>query len=172
MATSVAQHFGLNLKMAKGNFFDRQHVIDRVEAAERRLLSKAGSYVRTRARTSIKRRKAISTPGNPPHAHIKGTDGIKKILFFYEKLRHTVIVGPVKFTSQGDLTVPGLLEYGGRKREEFVYRRNRDRRSGRFTGTVKTRVKVNKNYLARPFMRPALALEAPKFPSLWKDAVR
>lgn len=162
----MADGFGLSLKMAKANFFDRDVVLKKAEAAERRILSKSGAFVRTRARTSIKRRKGISAPGNPPHAHVKGTDGIKKILFYYEANRSTVVVGPVKFGSD-DTAVPGLLERGGRVSRTLV-RKVRDSK-GRI---IKKGRRVNQRYLSRPFMAPALAAEAPKFPSLWKDAVR
>lgn len=172
---AVQDHFGLKLTWAKNNFFDREAVLRRTEAAERKVLSRAGAFVRTRARTSIKRRKGISAPGTPPNAHIKGTDGVKKILFMYDPRKATVIIGPVKFNSHGNVTVPGLLEYGGTKRDEVTVTRTRSKQKGskgRFTGAIKSRRRINHRYLARPFMRPALALEAPKFPQLWKDAVR
>jgi hypothetical protein len=157
---AVQDTFGLDLKWAKNNFFDRRVVLDRAQRAERRVLSRAGAFIRTRSRSSIKRRKGISIPGKPPHAHVKGTDGIKKILFAYDARAHSVVVGPVLFRSRGATTVPRLLERGGRVQVDV--RRGRARRTRR----------VNQRYLARPFMNPAMLAEAPKFPQLWKGAVR
>lgn len=172
---AIQQHFGVVLKEAKRNFFDRQAVKNAMAAKERRALSRAGAFVRRRARSSIKRRKGISEPGNPPHAHIKGTDGIKKILFYHDHVKRTVIIGPVKFNSHGNVTVPGLLEYGGTKRDEITITRTRSNKKGsrgRFTGAIKERRRVNHRYRERPFMRPAWAAETPNFPGLWGNAER
>ncbi len=46
-------------------FFDSDRVKRAAGAAARRNLSKAGAFVRTAARSSIRKRKAISAPGQP-----------------------------------------------------------------------------------------------------------
>ena len=57
---------GMKLKAAKGLFFDRARVINTVDRTTRRNLSRFGSFVRQRARSSIRARKRISEPGLPP----------------------------------------------------------------------------------------------------------
>lgn len=127
-------------------FFDRKTVIDAVESAERKQLSKAGAFVRIRARRSIRKRKSVSKPGKPPTSQTG--EYRRTILFGYDRRAGSVVIGPsANFGGSG---VPSLLEFGGTAR-----------RRGR-------RVR----YLPRPHMRPALEAEAPKFPSLFKNAVR
>lgn len=148
-------------------FFDRAPVMRAASKAARRVLSKAGAFVRTTARQSIKnapfderkprgqartnfRRSAISRPGQPPLSRV-GT--LKRMIFFgYEPERESVVIGPAAvFTGTRQTPkAPEALEFGG------IVRRN-----------GKTY-----RYRARPFMRPALEAEAPKFPGLFKDSVR
>ncbi len=153
-------------------FFDRSVVIGAVDKAKRKVLSKAGSFVRLGARRSIKpagkramkqRDKmrlrgyndpTISTPGSPPRLHTKSTRNLKLILFAWEPQRQSVVIGPMLFKTAGGARVPEVLEHGGRS---FVTRRGR-----------KKPITVRK----RPFMAPALAKEAPKFPNLFANSVR
>jgi hypothetical protein len=60
----------MTFQAAKGSFFDRAKVKNAVDAGTRRVLSRFGAFVRTRARTSIRKRKGTSPPGGPPHAHV------------------------------------------------------------------------------------------------------
>ncbi|MEQ8785135.1 MAG: hypothetical protein RIC55_02515 [Pirellulaceae bacterium] len=149
--------FGLTMRATQA-FFDRQKVQARVDRAERRVLSRAGAFIRRRARSSIRRRKRTASPGQPPSAH--STDRaatLKNILFAYEEQSQSVVIGPVKLNGQKG-HVPRLLEEGGTATIE--------RRRG------KQRVRVVAHYHAFPFMGPALEAEAPKFPDLWRDQVR
>lgn len=152
--------FGLTMKSTR-MFFDRKAVRDATTRAERKVLSKAGAFIRTRARTSIKRRKKSATPGNPPHAHSKDKVAtLKNILFAYDPQNHSVVIGPVKLNGKRG-HVPRLLEQGGRA--SFT---NAKRRRG---GVVKTT--VTGNYRAFPYMGPAKDAELPKFPSLWRNSI-
>ncbi|MBI3866816.1 MAG: hypothetical protein HY290_33470 [Planctomycetia bacterium] len=147
--------FGVGFKQARGGFFDRRSVTNAVNRAELRTLSKFGAFVRTRARTSIRKRRKPSLPGNPPSSH----SGLLKrfIFFFYDRLRHSVIVGPVKLNGTiGD--APAALEYGGRS-QVWAGRRHR-----RLLRIVMIR--------PRPYMQPALELEQPKLPRLWANSVK
>lgn len=64
-------------------FFDTDRVKRAADMATRKNLSKAGAYVRTAARSSIRTRKAISPPGQPPGSH---TGLLRKFIFFgYEE---------------------------------------------------------------------------------------
>jgi len=175
----MPSQLGLSLQV-KHLFFDRQEVIDKIGKAEAKALSKAGAFVRRRARSSIRRRKAVSQPGSPPSCH--STDKVatlKNILFAYEPREESVVVGPVKLNGhayQGSLltsgTVPETAEFGGsvglREKQvgtRWVSQGRRKPRPGQ-----PTRIRQAK-YRPRPFMQPALAAEAPTFPSHWANSV-
>ena len=126
-------------------FFGNRPVRQAADRATRAVLSKAGAFVRRRAKSSIRRRKRISRPGRPPSSHAGHLKRL--ILFGYDRGADSVVIGPLRFR-RGE--APPLLEFGGRAR-----------RSGR-----------RMRYRARPFMGPALEAEAPNFPRLWKDSVK
>ena len=141
---------GVTIDQAKGMFFDRKAVTSAVDRAERRVLSRFGAFVRRGARSSIRRRKRISEPGQPPSSH---TGLLKRNIFFlYEPQRSSVVIGPVLLGKGTD--APRLLEHGG-----VVTRRKRKRR-------------VRVKYKPRPFMGPAFEREKPKLPKMWRDSVR
>ena len=143
----------LSVKAARGNFFDSAKVVKAVDAATRKVLSKFGAFVRTRARTSIRKRKGISPPAGPPSSH---TGLLKKFLFFsYDADRKSVVIGPARLGSTVDPAALPALEYGGRS--SVVNRKGRRRR-----------ISVR----PRPFMGPALAAELPGLPAMWRDSVR
>ncbi len=134
-------------------FFDRKAVIDSVDKAKRAVLSKAGAFIRTAARTSIRKRKRPSPPGSPPSSH---TGLLKRIFFGWDRETGSVVVGPVRFNKPG--MAPQALEHGGMS---VVVRR----RKGRL---VRRTVRID----ARPYMGPALEKERPKLPRLWAGSVR
>ena len=160
---------GLNWKV---QFFDSPAVIKRVNATERRVLSKVGAFVRTRARSSIRRKKRPtkgkrrgrrqirSAPGSPPYSWQQ--PGIKDIVFVLDQRTLSVAIGPIPWNAaKGD--TPGTLEEGGAV--EVNESRYRDRDMPWQPGTWKQgpveRRKRKVNIKARPFMGPALAEEAP-----------
>lgn len=165
----------------KGYFFDTKHVEQAVDAPRRRILSKAGAFIRRRAKSSIRKRKAASSPGSPPSSH---TGILKKFIYFgYDPASDSVVVGPAK-TNQVFFgedrkpetgTVPSVLEYGGSITLFEVERggrwvradlRSRRRLAGKRTRYRKVRIDP------RPYMRPALDAERSNFPELWRNAVR
>lgn len=155
-------------------FFDRDRVLKAVSRARRRALSRAGAFVRTRARTSIRKRKGTSPAGSPPYSHV-GTLR-KGILFGYDPARESVVVGPVGFAGS---RAPSLLEFGGTVPGEgrlltVAADVGRDA-SGRFASR-QTRVRVTGNltYEPRPYMGPALEAElaAGTIPKHWANSVR
>ena len=88
-------------------FFDKPAVDKAVDAGTKRALSKFGAYVRTRAKTSIRKRKAISVPGNPPSSH---TGHLKKLIYFgYDQAKRSVVVGPLPYHKG----VANVIENGG-----------------------------------------------------------
>jgi hypothetical protein len=152
--------FALKQVAARGarHVLDVPKVVDYERKRTRKVLSKFGSFVRQRAKTSLrkKRKKArgqtISQPGKPPVSH---TDLVKKlILFDYDDGRRSVVIGPIKIRKP-DPDALEMLEHGG------ITRRRR-RRGGRTK-------QVTAFYRARPFMGPALAKELPKLPAMWRS---
>jgi len=140
----------------KDMFFDRHVVIAAVDNAKRKVLSKAGAFIRTAAKTSIRKRKGSAPPGAPPHSH-EGTLR-RLILFGYDKPNDSVVVGPVGFKTS---EAPSVLEYGG---DTVVFRRL----GGRGGKLTSQKVKI----APRPYMAPALEKERPKLPLLWRNSVR
>ena len=133
----------------KDVFFDRQAVISAVDAAKRKVLSKAGAFIRQTAKTSIRKRKGTSQPGQPPFSH---EGSLRKFIYFgYDRAADSVVVGPVGFKNS---TAPAVLEHGG---ATVVERRGK-----------RSAVKI----AARPYMWPALEKERPKLPLLWRNSVR
>jgi len=147
----------VNIKFSM--FFDKATVLRAVDRAERRVLAKAGAFVRQRAKSAVRRRKRVSRPGQAPSSHAGHLRRL--ILFGYDRAASSVVIGPLLFRSAGEPTVPELLEFGG------VVTRERKGRRRRTMGVRRTM-----RYRPRPFMGPALEAEAPNFPSMWKDCLR
>ena len=144
---------GMKVKLL---FFDAPAVTSRVDAAARRVLSKFGAYVRTTARHSISKRRAVSAPGRPPSSH---EGSLRRLIFFaYEPQTRNVVIGPVAF---GAGEAPALLEQehvaGTTRAVTRTDRRGRPRRM---------------RYRARPYMGPAFEQEQPKLPAMWAGSVR
>lgn len=137
----------IGVNISTRSFFDRTRVLKSIDRAQRRVLSRAGAFVRTRARSSIRRRKSISKPGRPP---TNQTGVLKKsIRFGYEERTESVVIGPSDNFGKRGSEVPSLLEFGGtavRDGERLTYK-------------------------PRPFMGPALEKEAENFPDLWRNSV-
>lgn len=93
----------------KDLFFDRAIVVRAVDSTKRKALSKAGAFIRTAARTSIRKHKGSAAPGSPPHSHEGSLRRL--ILFGYDKASDSMVVGPVGFEKS---IAPSALEYGGR----------------------------------------------------------
>ncbi len=209
--------FGLRMQV-KNLFFDRATVVREVGKANASALSKAGSFIRRRARSSLRRRKNPSAPGRPPSVHSNSNVAtLKAILFAYDSVNQSVVVGPIRLNQKHFIgphlmsgTVPSAHEFGGElgfpeKLENIAPQIARTRGKARVLSATQklamfrrldaeenrgyvagskwipvgrrkplpnqpTRVRVAK-YPARPFMGPALAAEAPKFPSLWSGSV-
>lgn len=174
----------------KESFFDRPKVIASLKKAKRKALSKAGAFVRRRARSSLRRRKNPSAPGSPPSTHSKDPS-LKTILFAFQPQSESTIVGPVQLNQVNftvasvTSTVPGLHERGetaiireyryapiDRAADGVQWRRvdGRRRYGPRDGYKLETRRRTAR-YPKRPFMRPALEAEAPNFPELFKNSI-
>jgi hypothetical protein len=142
-------------------FFDRQIVIDAVGRASAKNLSQAGSFFRRSARSSLRRRKKVSPPGQPPSVHTQDRVAtLKNIWFVFDPAQRSVVVGPLKLSgsrleASDRQTVPSLHEMGGTA--VVGGRRKRKRRA---------------KYAPRPFMGPAMERELPKFAGLWANSVK
>jgi len=141
-------------------FFDKKKIVDAVDKATRKVLSKFGAFVRQGAKSSIRTRKRISQPGQPPSSHA-GT--LKRLIFFgYDSDRRSVVIGPMPFRKA---EAPALLE--------------QDHVAGTTRAVVRT-VKAKRGgtqrrrmvYRARPFMGPAFEKEKSKLPPLWADSIK
>lgn len=145
----------------KAAFFDREKVKKAMDRATRRNMSKFGAFTRQRAKTSIRKRKGVSAPGNPPHSHV----GLlrKGIFFSFDATARSVVIGPVllRGRSGGNESVPRLLEEGGR-----VRRRNQSRGRGR------RRARKTAVYRPRPYMGPAFEETKRELGPIWRDSVR
>ena len=137
-------HQSQSWESIKSNFFDRDKVTDSMDRATVRAMNRQGGFIRTFARRSIRRRKTISKPGNPPHAH---SGEIKLIFYAWDPQSRTAVIGPIPFQSKrhGESVVPKLLEFGGDIEVK-------DKRGPRVL-----------HYRARPFMRPAEEASRDKF---------
>lgn len=167
----------------KAGFFDRPAVINAVDKATRKALSKFGAFVRRAARSSLRRRKKSSAAGSPPSVHTSDKVAtLKNIQFAYEPARQSVIVGAIKLNQTAVVqgvntagTLPALMEYGGEQGILEVFRRGRwtraDQRSRRKIAGQKTRVRQAR-YAPRPFMGPAFQKELSKAPDLWRNSVK
>lgn len=163
----------------KNLFFDRQKISKAVGKAKLRFLSKAGAFVMTAARRSIRKSKKPSKPGRQPHGH--NDQLLKKNIFFGidksisnpDCLAGPVALNSVSFTKDGTPVrgkVPSVLEKGGELWILEVFKwgkwsRANLRSKRRLSGLPirYRRVAIE----ARPFMRPALDISRPKFSSMW-----
>ena len=137
--------------VTKSMFFDQKAVQRAADRATRRVFSRFGAYVRTSARSSIRKRKSVSPPGKPPSSHV---GLLKRLIYFgYDRSTQSVVIGPQPL--RGTAEAPPRLEYGGRAR-----------RKGR---RGKARVVT---YRPRPFMGPAFEKEKPNLPAMWAGSVR
>lgn len=124
-----------------------------VDKAKIRYVTRAGAFIRSDARRSIRKRKRPAPPGRPPRS-VKGT--LKAFIKFAVDKRHpiNVVVGPELLASQRDSQK--TLELGGSVRREIFEKGGRQQR------TV--------NYKARPYMGPAYEKTEPDLPGLFAGA--
>jgi len=139
----------------KRMFFDRKAVTGAVDKATGRVLSRFGAFVRRTARSSIRKRKRTSRPGEPPTSR---TGLLKRFIFFgYDPSRRSVVIGPARLNQKvGD--APEALEYGGMTTVVEGTRHKRRKRKVRI--------------VARPYMGPAFEQERPKLAAMWRDSIR
>ena len=177
----MAAQFQMTMRMTHF-FLDRQEVVKSIGKANRRAMSKVGAFIRRRARSSLRRRKRPSMPGQPPSVHSRSKVAtLKNILFAYDPQNETLVVGPVRLNQSsllgpqlGSATVPQVLEFGDTVKIREV-RVGNNWRSGvrRVRPGQPRRVRAAK-YAPRPFMGPALEQEAAAgtIPDAWSGSVK
>lgn len=156
------------MKFDKRFFFDRKAVEDIVGKQAAKALGRAGAFVQRRARSSLRRRRKVSSPGQPPSVHSKDKVAtLKNIQFQFSPKTMSVLVGPLLLNGSRE-AVPGIHERGGSRRVREVLVGKQWREVGRRHPKPKQPVRIRTaQYPERPFMGPALAKEAPKFPTLF-----
>lgn len=101
---------GMTIDQAKGAFFDTEAVTKQMDRQTRKGLSRFGAFVRRRARSSIRKRKRGSAPGEPPTSR---TGHLRRHIYFaYDEREASVVVGAAQFAGGSD--APEVLEVGGR----------------------------------------------------------
>lgn len=140
-------------------FFDSPKVMNAVDAAGRKVLSRFGSFVRRTMRGSIRKRKRAAKPGQAPSSR---TGLLKKFIYFsFDPRTRGVVIGPERLNAKvGD--TPHVLEYGG-SHTIATYRKKNGKR------TVTCRRVTLKPH---PYARPALAKELPKLPGMWAGSIK
>lgn len=138
--------FGMSLDTAKRGFFDRDAVIDDTDEGTRKTFSRFGAFVRQRSRSSIRKRKKTSAPGQPPSSH---TGLLKRFIFFsWDANERSVVIGPTLLNakSRGRI-IPQILEHGGRSES----------------------ARTDRTFIVapRPFMQPAFDTELDNLPRMW-----
>lgn len=150
----------------KDYFFDRQAVIDAIGKGAAKALSKAGAFVRRAARSSIRKRKKPSAPGQPPSSH---TGLLKNFIFFaYDPKTRTVVVGPEKLNR--GTGAPELLEFGGSTvTDRKTHIRVKGGKRPKYVTIPKgTRVTIR----ARPYMAPAAKAARKDLPAQFRDIIK
>lgn len=170
----------LDLRAATKFFLDRAELARKVEKGRLRVLARFGAFVRRSAKSSIRKRKATSKPGQPPTDR-KG-DLKRLIVFGVDPATRSVVVGPLVFTGarRQRRMAQELLEYGGTVPGDgrAVWLTNEPGRdaTGRFVSEGRRKVVFDGSlrYRPRPFMGPAFAKETAnsKLAPLLSNSVR
>ncbi len=156
----------------KDMFFDRARVLKEIGRENAQRLSKAGAFIRQRAKSKLKRRGGTgkqgrnrkgqftkgrsATAGQPPIVHSRDARAnLRFILFGLDTDWESVVIGPVglpnkRLRGSNRQTVPELMEFGGTAQV------GRKKKRGR--------------YAKHPFMGPSLDEEvaAGKIGRLWR----
>jgi len=142
---------GFNVKFE----FNEDAVLKRAKKTRHAKLRRFGAFVRQTAKTSMRRRKKSSAPGQPPSAH---AGHLRDLMYFaVAPDARNVVIGPVAF-HRGE--VPRLLEEGGYATMT------------KYTRWSDEPYDVVVHIKPRPFMAPAFQSELAKLPPQWRDSIR
>jgi hypothetical protein len=144
---------------------EEERLVKAKDRASWSIMKKFGAYVMRRAQRSIRQRKAISLPGNPPSSHV----GTLKRLIYFDATVDYVIIGPIIAPGKKG-TAPSTLEYGGRSNlGKLGMQIPVTLSSGKQSGYT---VRGTLSYEARPFMNPAFQSVLPELPHWWANSVK
>ena len=174
----MAAAFNITMDVKK-SFFDRQKIEKAIGRANAKAMGDALRAIRQEARQSLLRRKTKPSPPNgPPYTRTTGQMNLKFILYYYDKVTQTGVVGPIKFNGKTldgagralSNTLPAFMEFGGsastaeyqwldtstnvinRKFQRYDQLKKSSRKSSRAINKRVRRVV----YKPKPFMGPAL----------------
>lgn len=139
-------------------FFDKPAVMNAMDRATNRALSRLGAYVMSDAKRSLRKAGPKTRPSTPPAPPRSRTGLLKeRIKFAYEREKRTVVIGPMKLprTRYDDNLI--MLEYGGKRQMK-----------GLGWGHRRSSIAV---YKKRPFMQPAYDKNIGLAHKLYKDAL-
>jgi hypothetical protein len=131
--------------------YDPQLIAAAITQKNKNGLLRMGYLIRQSAQASLGQRKSISTPGHPPASH-QGTLR-NLILYAWDNATRTVVIGPIRANGPSNGQAPRALEYGGSSMMLRVI------------GGKRKRISIN--IAPRPYMRPALNLNLPRFPGFF-----
>lgn len=146
-------HVGFKVTMS---FFDAKAVLNPQQRKRRKMMSRFGAFVRTRSRSLLNKsggkKNKVSAAGEPPRKHV----GLlrKGVFFAFDRVKDSVVIGPIVLASAGGSSALSALEEGGIVTIDGF----KDQKS--------KRVRI----ASRPFMGPAFADELPNISSIWKGA--
>lgn len=173
--------FGYIHVVPKNAFFDRTAVKERANKMKFNAMKRFGAYVRRAAQYSLRYAKpgVHSEPGKPPKVHTtanftrvkvnkrtgksirKAVSPLRELIFFaYDRVRDSVLVGPVGFKTKNREPATQVLEKGG----TILVTRRRGFRLGRRVPAVRTPMTLK----PRPYMMPAAIAGVSKFPELFR----
>ncbi len=168
-----------NIKMdVKSLFLDRQKIQKSIGRANAKAMGDALRAIRTNASQSLLRRtRTPSPPGGPPYTRTPGKMNLKFILYYYDRVTQSGIVGPIKFNGRNTdgagrrlaTTLPAFFEFGGSANvAEYKWRNNQTGMVTRYQRYDQLKKKDRANHRAikkrvrravykpKPFMGPAL----------------
>ncbi len=119
-----------------------------------------GAFVMTKARQSVRKKKKISEPGDPPSGH---SELLKRLIRFAAS-NTSVIIGPERESGKIGFA-PRALEYGGET--EIKIKQKVGRKGKEQVKQLGKKITIK----ARPFMGPAFIAELKNLDSLWKNAI-
>ena len=140
----------IDLALVKKTILEAKKITDAMDRATQKVLEKFGAFVRQRAMHSVRKRKAVSKPGQPPSSHL----GLIRdhILFQVELASKNVVIGPMKMDRISPTALQSL-EHGG---------------SSLIMHHGKTMsVMIQK----RPFMQPAFDVEKEKAAEMFRNSL-
>lgn len=133
---------------------ESKRVLDRMNAAARKVLMQQGAYIRKVAQNSMTPKDRPSAPGHAP----RSITGLLRdfLLFSWDSSSSSVVVGPAALKG-GVAVVPRILEEGGT--ELATVKRGREWKKQQVT------------IAPRPYMAPALERSQAQLPQLWAKSV-